>query len=156
MDLGQWLQRNGKNPKTLSLQHNPLSGLLSMIININFVHFHFHIPFAADKVEVTDHRVAVCRDHAKDACKRQQCKYYHIPIAVPPAHVMANMFKKDPTTSPLTPFTSTIHQTSGDALGSRSIEHISSTTATSVTESALNERHVSTIRSHRSATQTHL
>lgn len=45
--------------------------------------------------------MAVCRDHAKDACKRQQCKYYHIPIAVPPAHVMANLFKRDitPTTT---------------------------------------------------------
>lgn len=38
-----------------------------------------------------DHRVAVCRDHAKNACKRQQCKYYHIPIAVPPANVMKFM-----------------------------------------------------------------
>jgi len=110
----------------------------------------------ADKVEVTDHRVAVCRDHAKDACKRQQCKYYHIPISVPPAHVMANLYKKDSTTSPLTAFTSTIHQTSADALSNRSIEHITSTSTMTINESALNERHVSTIRSHRSATQTHL
>lgn len=103
-----------------------------------------------------DHRVAVCRDHAKDACKRQQCKYYHIPIAVPPAHVMANLYKRDSTTAPLTAFTSTILQTSADALNNRnSMEHCISTTTTTVTESPLNERHAPLIRSHRSATQTH-
>lgn len=42
-----------------------------------------------DKVEVCDQRVAVCRDHAKGMCKRKQCKYYHIPIVLPPANVMA-------------------------------------------------------------------
>lgn len=119
--------------------------------------FIFIKPNIADKVEVTDHRVAVCRDHAKDACKRQQCKYYHIPIAVPPAHVMANLYKKDTTTAPMTsPFASTIHQTSAEALINRSIEHINSTTSATITESALNDRHVPMIRSHRSATQTHL
>lgn len=35
--------------------------------------------------------MAVCRDHAKDACKRQQCKYYHIPVAIPPANIMADI-----------------------------------------------------------------
>lgn len=34
-------------------------------------------------------RVAVCRDHANGVCGRQKCKYYHIPIIVPPAPVMA-------------------------------------------------------------------
>lgn len=124
----------------------------------------------ADKVEVIDHRVAVCRDHAKDACKRQQCKYYHIPIAVPPAHVMANIFKKDSTplsiaatalASPLNSFTTTILQTSADAISARTMDHINQTTntittTTTVTEASLNERHCPPIRSHRSATQTHL
>lgn len=36
-----------------------------------------------------DNRVAVCRDHANGICGRQKCKYYHIPIIVPPAPVMA-------------------------------------------------------------------
>lgn len=44
---------------------------------------------SADKVEVCDNRVAVCRDHANGICGRQKCKYYHIPILVPPAPVMA-------------------------------------------------------------------
>lgn len=42
-----------------------------------------------DKVEVIDQRVSVCRDHANGICQRQQCKYYHIPVAIPPANVMA-------------------------------------------------------------------
>ncbi|RZC34302.1 hypothetical protein BDFB_006770 [Asbolus verrucosus] len=42
-----------------------------------------------DGVEVVDHRVAVCRDAAKGQCSRSTCKYYHIPIALPPAPVMA-------------------------------------------------------------------
>lgn len=42
-----------------------------------------------------DQRVAVCRDHAKDACKRQQCKYYHIPVVVPPAHIVVNMIRNN-------------------------------------------------------------
>lgn len=123
-----------------------------------YILFFIHFPFPADKVEVIDHRVAVCRDHAKDACKRQQCKYYHIPIAVPPAPVMANLYNKrdSKTTAPLTAFTSTILQTSADALNTQnSIEHCNLTTATTVTESSLNERHAPSIRSHRSATQTH-
>lgn len=45
--------------------------------------------FSGEKVEVIDQRVSVCRDHAKGACKRQQCKYYHIPVAIPPANIMA-------------------------------------------------------------------
>lgn len=48
-----------------------------------------------DQVEVIDQRVAVCRDHAKSACKRQQCKYYHIPVVVPPANVMAGIFNSN-------------------------------------------------------------
>lgn len=62
--------------------------------------FSFSFVFAPnktdDKVEVIDQRVAVCRDHAKSACKRQQCKYYHIPVVVPPANVMADIFNCNP------------------------------------------------------------
>lgn len=49
---------------------------------------------SGDKVEVFDQRVSVCRDHAKGACRRQQCKYYHIPVVIPPANVMATMHNK--------------------------------------------------------------
>lgn len=38
-----------------------------------------------------DQRVAVCRDHANSQCRRKQCKYYHIPIVLPPANIMAAM-----------------------------------------------------------------
>lgn len=48
---------------------------------------------SGDKVEVFDQRVSVCRDHAKGACRRQQCKYYHIPVVIPPANVMATIHK---------------------------------------------------------------
>lgn len=48
-------------------------------------------------MEISDQRVAVCRDHVKGACKRQQCKYYHIPIVLPPANVMATISKNDTT-----------------------------------------------------------
>lgn len=44
-----------------------------------------------DKVEILDQRVSVCRDHANGACRRQQCKYYHIPVAIPPANMMATV-----------------------------------------------------------------
>lgn len=44
---------------------------------------------AGDGVEVVEQRVAVCRDAAKGQCCRSACKYYHIPIALPPAPVMA-------------------------------------------------------------------
>lgn len=40
-------------------------------------------------VEVVEHRVTVCRDAAKGQCTRPLCKYYHIPIPLPPAPVMA-------------------------------------------------------------------
>ncbi|CAG5107338.1 Protein of unknown function [Cotesia congregata] len=40
-------------------------------------------------VEVVDNRVTVCRDAVKGACMRPQCKYYHIPVALPPAPLMA-------------------------------------------------------------------
>ncbi|OQR73662.1 muscleblind protein 3-like [Tropilaelaps mercedesae] len=33
-------------------------------------------------VEVTEGRVAVCRDAAKGKCVRPLCKYYHIPLMV--------------------------------------------------------------------------
>lgn len=40
-------------------------------------------------VEVIENRVTVCRDAVKGACMRPQCKYYHIPVALPPAPLMA-------------------------------------------------------------------
>lgn len=46
--------------------------------------------FTDKKLEITEQRVAVCRDHANGICKRQQCKYYHIPIALPSAYEMAS------------------------------------------------------------------
>lgn len=62
---------------------------------------------AGDKVEVIDQRVSVCRDHANGICRRQQCKYYHIPVVIPPANVMASS-----ATAPLPPRT-TSDTTSG-------------------------------------------
>ncbi|XP_030387298.1 muscleblind-like protein 3 isoform X5 [Scaptodrosophila lebanonensis] len=50
-----------------------------------------YVPVSYDKVEVIDQRVAVCRDHANSQCRRKQCKYYHIPIVLPPANIMAAM-----------------------------------------------------------------
>jgi hypothetical protein len=61
-----------------------------------------------DKVEICDQRVAVCRDHAKGACRRQQCKYYHIPIAIPPANIMAS-FNNNNNNLPTLPLTTTPH-----------------------------------------------
>lgn len=40
-------------------------------------------------VEVVDMKVMVCRDAVKGKCVRPLCKYYHIPIALPPANEMA-------------------------------------------------------------------
>jgi hypothetical protein len=40
-------------------------------------------------VEVVDMKVTVCRDAVKGKCARPLCKYYHIPIALPPANEMA-------------------------------------------------------------------
>lgn len=40
--------------------------------------------------------MAVCRDHALGNCFRQQCKYYHIPIELPPAPIMAQQNTKQP------------------------------------------------------------
>ncbi|OAD62153.1 Serpin B4 [Eufriesea mexicana] len=51
---------------------------------------------ATGNVEVIENRVTVCRDAVKGACMRPQCKYYHIPVALPPAPLMA-------ITSPATP-----------------------------------------------------
>lgn len=45
----------------------------------------------AKKLEINEQRVAVCRDHANGFCRRQQCKYYHIPIQLPSAAEMANL-----------------------------------------------------------------
>ncbi|KAJ9598579.1 hypothetical protein L9F63_010750, partial [Diploptera punctata] len=40
-------------------------------------------------VEVVDMKVTVCRDAVKGKCVRPLCKYYHIPIPLPPANEMA-------------------------------------------------------------------
>lgn len=52
--------------------------------------------------------MSVCRDHANGICQRQQCKYYHIPVAIPPANVMA-------TTAAMPRFTSAAAPQSGTA-----------------------------------------
>ena len=44
-----------------------------------------HDYFSLDHVEVTDMRVSVCRDAAKGRCSRGLCKYYHLPVVLPPA-----------------------------------------------------------------------
>lgn len=38
-----------------------------------------------DHVEVTDMKVSVCRDAVKGRCGRGLCKYYHLPVSLPPA-----------------------------------------------------------------------
>jgi hypothetical protein len=43
----------------------------------------------AGHVEVVDMKVTVCRDAVKGKCVRPLCKYYHIPILLPPADEMA-------------------------------------------------------------------
>lgn len=124
-----------------------------------------------------DHRVAVCRDHAKDACKRQQCKYYHIPVAVPPANVMANIYKTSSNsndTSSMGVYSADISITSipptilnsstiikSDTLNNKNMANIiatSSKTTTATTtriDATSDERHCPPIRNNRSATQTH-
>ncbi|KAG0715617.1 hypothetical protein GWK47_001265 [Chionoecetes opilio] len=42
-------------------------------------------PVFADHVEVTDMKVSVCRDAVKGKCGRGLCKYYHLPVLLPPA-----------------------------------------------------------------------
>ncbi|KAK6622794.1 hypothetical protein RUM43_008637 [Polyplax serrata] len=42
-----------------------------------------------DHVETIDGRVTVCRDAAKGSCFRPFCKFYHIPVALPPAGEIA-------------------------------------------------------------------
>lgn len=44
---------------------------------------------AGEGVVELDDRLTVCRDAAKGQCRRPLCKYYHIPIPLPPAPVMA-------------------------------------------------------------------
>ena len=39
----------------------------------------------ADYVEVHDGRVTVCRDAVRGRCTRPTCKYYHIPVPLPPS-----------------------------------------------------------------------
>lgn len=78
---------------------------LLIAFSLLFLHPHARVSptSTADKVEVCDNRVAVCRDHANGICRRQKCKYYHIPIIVPPAPVMAAIHHQhgDPPTPPL-------------------------------------------------------
>lgn len=50
---------------------------------------YFFNAILAKKLEIHEHRVAVCRDHINGICRRQQCKYYHIPIQLPPATEMS-------------------------------------------------------------------
>ena len=38
-----------------------------------------------DHVEITDMRVTVCRDAVSGKCLRNMCKFYHLPIFLPPA-----------------------------------------------------------------------
>lgn len=68
------------------------------LINSFFQHPNFIHTLAGDKVEILDQRVSVCRDHANGACRRQQCKYYHIPVAIPPANMMATVHTTNTTT----------------------------------------------------------
>lgn len=36
-------------------------------------------------LQVVGSRVVVCRDAAAGACRRAACRYYHIPVQLPPA-----------------------------------------------------------------------
>ncbi|XP_055372683.1 GATA zinc finger domain-containing protein 14-like isoform X2 [Condylostylus longicornis] len=99
-------------------------------INCRFVHLMEH-----DKVEVCDQRVAVCRDHANGLCKRKLCKYYHIPIVLPPANIMATVFRTQncvlASTSSSTSSTSTLTASSiNSALLSKSTIPVSTITST--------------------------
>lgn len=42
-------------------------------------------------VEVVDNHVTVCRDDVSGRCTRALCKYYHIPVELPPAPQMARL-----------------------------------------------------------------
>ncbi|XP_039147919.1 muscleblind-like protein 2 isoform X29 [Drosophila simulans] len=66
-----------------------------------------YVPVSYDKVEVIDQRVAVCRDHANSQCRRKQCKYYHIPIVLPPANIMAAMITSPSDQQPAVPVATT-------------------------------------------------
>lgn len=59
------------------------------VFKISFKIPTFSHPNPAKKLEIHEQRVAVCRDHVNGICRRQQCKYYHIPIQLPSAHEMA-------------------------------------------------------------------
>jgi hypothetical protein len=47
-------------------------------------------PFVGN-VEVVDNHVTVCRDDVSGRCTRALCKYYHIPVELPPAPQMARL-----------------------------------------------------------------
>jgi len=47
----------------------------------------------AGHVETVDGRVTVCRDAAKGRCFRPLCKFYHIPVSLPPAGEIARAYK---------------------------------------------------------------
>lgn len=47
--------------------------------------FFFFYFFFLEYVEVVDGKVTVCRDSVRGKCTRPMCKYYHIPVELPPA-----------------------------------------------------------------------
>lgn len=51
----------------------------------------YHYVSVSGHVEVVDMKVTVCRDAVKGKCVRPLCKYYHIPILLPPANEMAQL-----------------------------------------------------------------
>lgn len=98
----------------------------------------------ADKVEVCDNRVAVCRDHANGICGRQKCKYYHIPIIVPPAPVMAAILHQHTDPPPGTEDEyqqrehyqpTTLDRGTVGAVGTRGLDAIMGTCTNSITTS---------------------
>ena len=59
-------------------------------------------------VETTeDGRVVVCRDSVRNACKRALCKYYHIPVPLPPSTWLA---KSAPPSRPPAPPDGNLHR----------------------------------------------
>ena len=47
--------------------------------------------FLLDHVEITDMRVTVCRDAVSGKCLRNACKFYHLPIVLPPATIASTL-----------------------------------------------------------------
>lgn len=85
--------------------------------------------------------MAVCRDHANGQCRRKQCKYYHIPVILPPADIMATIINNNnstlttttpPSTSSTISTTATIESV---AISPQTHKQSSPTSATSTTTS---------------------